>query len=92
MSAFRDHPDADFCLDCQRCRVSCRHQGGGEAMTASELEWVADNPELVEAPRADGRENPAERVTAHECNGALELRSAERGEWITCATPVEAEQ
>jgi len=52
-------------------------------MSASEFEWVADNPELVKAPRADHRPNPAERVEAH-CykSGVIELRSAKDGEYL----------
>lgn len=30
MSVFGDldHPDAEWCPECQRCRVSCAHQEG----------------------------------------------------------------
>ncbi len=57
-------------------------------MNASEWEW-ADDPEDVEAPRADHRIPADERVESHARDGALELRSARRGEWVTCANPTD---
>ena len=60
-------------------------------MSATEWEWVGDDSTMAEAPRADRRENPAERVTAHWVNDMTELeyRTTESDEtYLRTDTPV----
>lgn len=56
-------------------------------MSTTEEGWefgVSAEAEDVEAPRADRRVNPAERVTGHSYeSGVIELRSAKDGEYLT---------